>query len=139
MVEFNPDGSIKLPGAMGRQKEERENLMRRGRCISITKEVVSDRSPKQCALHIKLSDGFMNNGFIERIYGFFKNQSEVPSDIEKVNHKEYKIKIGTSFRRCTECNSLICRLRESFNGRIIEDKGSCSFKERNFCYEDYFD
>lgn len=138
MMEFNPDGSIRLPGSLGKRKEEREYKLKSEKCVLFTKEVVSEKAPKKCVLHLNLSDAFMDNGFVEKIYYYFKNKADVPTKLIKLNDKEFDIEIGTCFRRCSDCNSLIARFREHLFGNVIEEKGSCHFKERIFHYEDYF-
>ena len=140
MVEFNPDGSIKLPGQLGRKHEGDKEKLRRQRCIKIKREVISFTAPKKCVLHITLSEAFSDNRFIENIYNYFKEKATVPNKIKKINEKQFEVEIGTEFKRCSECNSLINRYREFLDGSIIEEKGSCTFegRKRNFCYEDYF-
>jgi len=141
MVEFNPDGSIKLPEQFARNKEENKEKLKIRRCIKVTREVRSFTAPKKCILHITLSEAISDNRFIETIYNYFREKATVPNKIEKLNEKEFKVEIGTDFRRCSDCNSLIYRYREFLDGNIIEEKGSCTFegRKKNFCYEDYFD
>ena len=101
---------------------------------------MSFTAPKKCVLHITLSDAFSDNVFIETIYNYFKEKAAVPSNIKKINEKEFEVEIGTDFRRCTDCNSLIKRYREFLDGNIIEEKGGCTFggEKKNFSYEDHF-
>jgi transcriptional accessory protein Tex/SPT6 len=142
MVEFNADGSLKLPDWLANQKAENEAKLKTQKCIKIKKQVVSSRTPKSCALNITLSDAFSDNRFIETIYNYFREKSEVPSKLIKINEKEFKVEIGTCFRRCSDCNNLVRRFREFLEGCIIEDNGSCTYENKlqsNFCYEDYFD
>ena len=141
MVEFNPDGSIKLPEQFARNKEENKEKLKSRRCIKITRQIVSFTSPKKCILHIILSDVISDNRFIGNIYNYFKEKASVPTKIEKLNDREFKIEVGTDFRRCSDCNSLINQYREFLDGNIIEEKGSCTFEgmKKNFSYEDYFD
>ncbi len=140
MVEFNPDGSIKLPTQFARKKEENKEKLKHQRCIKIRRDVVSFSPPKKCSLHITLSERINDNRFIENIYRYFKGRAAVPSKIRKIDEKKFEIEIGTDFRRCTDCNSLINQYREFLDGNIIEEKSSCTFEGRkNFCYEDYFD
>ena len=141
MVEFNPDGSIKLPEHLAKKKQEDEYRLQKGRCILIKKELISDRSPKKCSLHIKLSEAFSDNNFVDVIYKYFNENSEVPSKLIKLNDKEFDVEIGTCFSRCRDCNSLVARFRDHLDGNIIEDKGSCTFEGRkqSFCYEDHFE
>ena len=136
-VEFNPDGSIKLPGQLSRNKEETKEKLKLRRCMKIKREMVSFSAPKKCVLHITLSDVILDNRFIDTIYGYFKDKASVPNNIKKINEKEFDIEIGTDFRRCTDCNSLINRYKEFLE--VIDEKGSCTFEGRNFSYEDYFE
>jgi hypothetical protein len=139
MIEFNPDGSLKLPGYMAKQNEERINKLKNQRCIKIQRELVNLTSPKKCRLSITLSEAITDNRFIENIYNEFNQNSTTPMKINKINDKQYEIEIGTEFKRCTECNSLINRYRDFLGGNVIDEKGKCTFQiRRNFCYEDYF-
>ncbi len=142
MVEFNPDGSLKLPGQILAKKEENEKKMRSQKCIKIRREVINFSAPKKCVLEITLSDAYNgDHRFINTIYGYFKNRATVPNKLTQINDKEFEIEIGTDFRRCSDCNSLINQFREFLDGNLIEEKGSCTFagQKRNFEYEDYFD
>ncbi len=140
MIEFNEDGSLKLPEAYKKNKLDKENRMKNARCIKVKKEILSFDSPKKCLLRITLSEKMTDNRFINTIFNYFNQQSEVPAKISKINEKEFEVEIGTCFRRCTDCTSLIRRLREFLDGNLIEEKGECTFSTgRNFCYEDYFD
>lgn len=136
MVEFNPDGSIKLPEQFARNNEK----LKSQRCIKIKREIVNFSAPKRCILHITLSDVITDDRFIETIYNEFKQRASVPSSLKKINEKQFDVIIETDFRRCSDCNSLINEYRE-FLGMIIDEKGSCTFEGRmkNFCYEDYFE
>ena len=138
MVEFNPDGSIKLPTSIAANQERKELKLKKERCVLIKKELV-DFKPKKCVLHIKVSEAFENSDFVSNIFTSFKNQADTPSKLLKINERGFDIEIGTDFRRCSDCNSLIRRFREYLDGNIIVDKGSCIQKERSFAYEDYFD
>lgn len=140
-MEFNPDGSIKLPDRLLKQKKDNEFRMKNGLCATIKKEIISDKSPKQCSLRITLSEKFANNDFVTNIYSQFMDSSEVPSKFSKINEREFKVEIGTCFSRCRDCASLVNRFREFLEGNLIEVKGGCSFEsaKSSFCYEDYFD
>ncbi|MBU0628086.1 MAG: hypothetical protein KKC75_02770 [Nanoarchaeota archaeon] len=137
MVEFNPDGSIKLPEQFARNKEK----LKSQRCIKIKRELVNFSAPKRCVLHITLSDVITDDRFIETIYNEFKRRASVPSSIKKINEKQFDVTIETDFRRCSDCNSLINKYREFIEGALIEEKGGCTFegRKKNFCYEDYFE
>ena len=140
MYQFNPDGSIKVPEAFEKQTKEKEHRLKTQRCILVRKEVVSDKSPKKCLLRITLSDAFTDSGFVKKTYGYFMGNSEVPSKLTKVNDKEFEVEIGTCFRRCSDCNSLIRQFKDFLDGNVIEEQGSCTYegKSQHFCYEDHF-
>jgi hypothetical protein len=138
-MEFNPDGSIKLPEKFAKQKQDRENRLKNSKCILIRKDIVDTRSPKKCVLRIKLSDAIYDNSFVHNVYNVFRERAEVPTKLKKLNEKGFEVEIGTCFRRCSDCNALIARFRNSINGSVIEDSGSCTFEKRKFDYEDYFD
>ncbi len=139
MIEFNPDGSIKLPGSIAEEKDKKNYRMRSTRCASVRKELVSKYPPKTCKLHVKLSERINDPKWIELAFDKFRTNAETPVKVVKIDDKEYDIEIGSNFRRCSECNMLVGRLRDILDGNVIVDKGSCTFKEREFCYEDYFE
>jgi hypothetical protein len=141
MVEFNPNGSIKLPDGLAKKAEDNKNKMQRQRCIKITKDVVSFTAPKKCILHITLSESFSDNRFIHTTYDYFNQKAAVPTKIKQIGDREFQVEIGTDFRRCSDCSSLIGKYREFLDGNLIEEKGSCTFEGRqnSFSYEDYFD
>ncbi|MBW2976663.1 hypothetical protein KY347_04415 [Candidatus Woesearchaeota archaeon] len=140
MEWFNPDGSIRLPERILKQQKESEFRMREGLCAAVEKEVVSDKSPKKCILHITLSEKIKDTSFVEGIYSRFMGSSDVPSRLSRKSNNEFEVEIGTCFSRCKDCASLLNRFREFLDGNVILKKGSCSYEERNqpFCYEDYF-
>lgn len=141
MIDFNSDGSIKLPEFMSKHKQEKEDRLKKGKCVLIKKEAVSFTAPKKCMLHLRLSDAITDTKFIETIYRQFNQNSKVPSKILKINEKEFDIEIGTHFMRCSDCSNLIKRFREFLYDNVIEEKGNCTYeiKSKNFCYEDYFE
>ena len=140
MIEFNSDGSIKLPDNLARQKQENIQRMQCQRCMKIHKEIVNSHSPKKCALQITLSDAIKDNRFVQTLYDEFKQRASVPSKLKQNSDKEFEVEIGTDFRRCSDCCSLINKYREFLDGNVIEEKGTCTFEGRkNMAYEDYFD
>lgn len=138
MVEFNPDGSIKIPAAIAANQEKKELKLKKERCILIKKELV-DFKPKKCILHIKVSEAFTDTSFVSDIFASFQKQADTPSKLIRLNEREFDAEIGTDFKRCTDCNRFVRMLREFLEGNMIEEKGSCTQKERVFAYEDYFD
>lgn len=141
MIEFNPDGSIKLPDHVNKSKQEDEVKMRSRRCLQIERDIVSDKSPKKCRLKITLSDPIDDHRFINTIYDYFKESSTTPTKLEKIGPQVYVLEIGTDFRRCSDCEQIRNRYREFMNGVVIEKKNGCSYEGKRafFSYEDHFD
>lgn len=141
MAEFNPDGSLKLPSELVRSKSEKEERLKKGNCILIKKEILSFVAPKKCVLHIILSEAIKDNRFIDNIHKYFCENSTVLTKVIKINEKEFNIEIGTDFKRCSDCSQIIARFKEFLDGNIIEEKGNCTYEQRNnsFYYEDYFE
>jgi len=137
MIEFNADGSIKIPERIAGEKRLNEEKLKNQRCMKIKKEVVSFDSPKKCMLRLRLSDSVSDSRFVKNIYDEFEENSTVPSKFSGINEKEFEVEIGTEFRRCTECCSLVAKYKGFIE--VIEEKGNCAFEQRNFCYEDYFE
>lgn len=138
MVEFNADGSIRLPGVLQQNKDKNEHRMKSTRCLKIRKEAVSTYAPKKCVLYLELSTLLPNN-FVEQQHNFFKLKSETKTVLTKIDEKNFEIEIHSDFKRCSECRQLVSRYREFMDGSVIEDKGTCTLKERAFAYEDHFD
>jgi hypothetical protein len=144
MVEFNPDGSLKVPAFMTENKKAKELRLKKGNCILIKKEIVSFKPPKKCKLQLQLSEAITNNEFITKVYKYFSEKAETPTKITKINEKEFEVEIGTNFRRCSDCNNLIRKFNEFLDGNTIEEKGNCTYennftRKQVFCDEDYFD
>ena len=141
MVEFNSDGSLKLPGHMQENIAKKENKLKTQRCIKIRKDIVSSYSPKSCKLIITISEAINDSKFVGSVYQFFREKASVPTSLHKVSDKEFYIDVGTHFKRCSDCTALISRYRDYLDGNLIEENGTCTFvrKEREFAYEDYFD
>ena len=141
MVEFNEDGSLKLPGYIQKQNNENQNKMQKQHCIKIKKNITSFTAPKECLLNIEISEALTDIRFLINIFNEVDKKAETPLKFEQTDIKEFQIKVGTSFRRCSECTSIINRYREHLSGNVILDKGSCTYEDRrqNFSYEDYFE
>ena len=136
MIGFNPDGSIKIPGALVESKLKIENRLKRDRCMFVRKDLV-DFKPKKCVLHLRVSDAFFDSSFVSSVLNAFR--SSVSVKLAKISEKEFTIEIGTDFKRCSDCTALLNKFREYFDGNLIEDRGSCSMKERVFGYDEYFE
>ncbi|MDA1197144.1 MAG: hypothetical protein O2779_04225 [Nanoarchaeota archaeon] len=140
-MEFNPDGSIKLPSYAIKKKQNDKFRLTSAHCLQVTKEVVDFHAPKKCTLHIKLSDKIQDTSFVRNIHKRFDAYAEVPTKIKQIGEKEFDVEIGTCFRRCTDCTKFIGMLKEHMVGNVIENKGNCTFEpyQKNFEFEDYFD
>jgi hypothetical protein len=140
-MEFNPDGSIKLPDKLQKRTDQNANKLLNQKCIKIRREIVSDYAPKKCHLNITLSKAIHDNRFITNIFNEWKSNIDTPSNLKKINENEFLVEVNTSFRRCTECNKLINTYREFLYSNLIDEKGTCTFEGfmKNFHYEDYFD
>ena len=142
MIEFNPDGSIKLPHHMVNRQREEEQKMSCQHCMKIKRNLVSTSPPKKCVLEITLSKPIIDSFFVENLYNYFKQNASTPTNIKKIDSHSFEIEIGTDFKRCSDCSSLISKYREHLSGNIIEEKGNCTFQTRvsqNWSDEDYFD
>jgi hypothetical protein len=141
MIQFNPDGSIKVPGNIARNTAVNLSKMQNERCIKFRKEVVNYRSPKKCAIYLALSQKIDDARFIETIYNEFSKKTEAATSLIRLSDKEYKVEIGTTFKRCTDCCNFVNELKGFLYDNMIEEKGSCTFERtyRKFSYEDYFD
>ncbi len=130
-MEFNPDGSLKIPENM--QKPDPKIKLDTEKCVHVRRDVIYDRSLKKCRLHVTFSK--LMSPVLEKTF------SETPAKINQITEKEFQVDIGTSFRRCSECNAFVKRLSEKSFGNIIEDKGTCTYQGRtqSFSYEDYFE
>ena len=142
MVEFNPDGSIKLPSKIASMKNQDANKMQNSRCMKVRRDIVNSKAPKSCELFLVLSHKITDHRFVNTIFHEVYGKSETPMKLHQIGDNEYKVVIGTSFRRCSECCSLVNKYRSFLYSNLIEDSGMCTFKQNqqsNFCYEDYFE
>ena len=99
MVEFNADGSIKLPGRLGEQKEKDILRMKNERCIRVKKEIVRHHAPKECVLRIELSAAIDDARFIRTIYDQVLARASVDMDFTISDGAVIEIRIGTDFKR----------------------------------------
>ncbi len=139
MVEFNPDGSIKLPSHMQKSREEKEYKMKHHKIMKVRREVTKLDAPKECILHLTLSDAITDDRFITTIFNQVQSRLSTPTKLERQDEKNFTIKVGTDFKRCSDCTLMRAEFRE-FLGNIIDEKGNCTYEGRkSFSYEDYFD
>lgn len=139
MLQFNSDGSIKLPEKMANSRSRKQDKMRNERALILRKEIICKTSPKKCKLTLFLSDKIEDSRFVETIFNQVKINFETPVKLFKENRREFYIEIGTAFKRCTECSKLINEYRQFINGNFFEENWGCTFKPREMCYEDHFE
>lgn len=140
MVEFNPDGSLKLPSHITNKLEEDKSKMKNQRCVKIKKEVVSYKPPKKCVLQLRLSEAFKDKAFVQNIFKSVNEKSVSPMSIKQLSDYDFEITIGSDFKRCSDCSALIRAYKEFLYNNVIEDKGTCTYEGiKQFNYEDYFD
>ena len=123
-MEFNADGSLKLPG--GYEKKVRK--------INIRKDVISEYAPKKCMLAVT---GDKNR--ISIVLQMFKCDTPLKKT-ETETENGFDIEVGSDFRRCSDCKNLSYKLSAIVNGDCNIDKGTCTAKgeHQKFCEEDYF-
>lgn len=136
MIGFNADGSVMIPNALVESQQRREMKLKKERCMFVRKDVV-DFKPKKCVLHFRISDAVSDSSFVSSLVNAFR--SSVSVKLVKINEKEFTIEIGSDFKRCSDCTALLNKFRGYLDGNLIEDKGSCSMKERVFGYDEYFE
>ncbi len=139
MLQFNADGSVKLPDKMANSKSRKQDKMRNERTIILRKEIVCKTSPKKCRLTLFLSDKIEDTRFVETIFKQTSERFETPVKLDKTNRREIVIEIGTAFKRCTECNKLINEYRQFIGANFFEENWGCTFEPRQLNYEDHFE
>jgi hypothetical protein len=123
MMEFNADGSLKLPGGYAKQMKR----------INIRKDIISEFAPKKCMLSIT---GEKNR--VSQVLSIFS----CDTPIKKIeSEKGFDVEIGSDFKRCSDCKSLSYKLSACVNGDCNIDNGTCTAKgfQQRFCDEDYFE
>jgi hypothetical protein len=124
-VEFNPDGSIKLPGKV-KNKVNVESIFRNHPAISVRRRQISTYNPLRCELIIKASDKVTNPSRIESLFnsarGKFKHMSQL--SIRERNPHEYVVKIVSGSFRCSWCEKFRLYLGKEMNVKLIQE-GTC--------------
>jgi hypothetical protein len=122
VMEFNPDGSIKVPGMFVKQPKS----------MNIRKDVVSEFAPKKCLLSIKGEKNYV-------LFVLSRFTCETP--IKMIDNSDgIDIEIGSDFKRCSDCKNLTYKLSASVKGDCSIDLGTCTAKgsQQKFSDEDYF-
>ena len=79
MMQFNPDGSLKLSSSTIKRKQDDLDRMNNTRCMYLKREMVSFSAPKKCILRIRLSEKIIDNRFIANILKQFASNAETPT------------------------------------------------------------
>jgi len=138
-MQFNPDGSMHIPGREEAQAKKAEK-MKTQQCIHLTKRVTNFEAPKACLLTIKLSEAITDARFVSTIFNAQKKNARTPMTLTMTDIDEFEVVVGTNFLRCTECTKLVHEFKEHLFGNMIETKGNCPYEGRkNFGYDDHFD
>ena len=125
-VEFNPDGSIKLPDRLVKKKIDDEKLFQEQPCIKIIKNQISSSTPLHCELKIQASKKLEDHKDIEKIFrratGKFRHNAQL--SIKKINNREYTVSIISGMYRCDWCNNFKEFIKKELNVEVI-NLGSC--------------
>ncbi len=125
-VEFNPDGSIKLPEGVGKKKEDDDKTFENEKCIKIVRDQISSVTPLKCELRILASEKVENPEKIESIFkhatGKFRHLADL--SIKKINNREYVVTIISGQFRCTWCEQFREFIGTEMDAKVI-NWGSC--------------
>ncbi len=126
--EFNPDGSLKVPESLAKEKEDNDKIFENEPCIRVIRDQVSSVTPLKCELTIEASDKLINFKRIEDLYdlatGKFKHAAKL--SIQKINDKKYVVKIISGQFRCSWCEDFRKYLGEEMGVKVL-NYGSCFF------------
>lgn len=127
-IEFNPDGSMKLPENIVKKREDDEKIFREEPSIRITRDQISQITPLKCELTIGASDKLKNPERIESFYNYAKSAFEhmAQLSIQKLSDKEYVVTIVSGQFRCSWCENFRKHLGKELNAKII-NQGSCFY------------
>ncbi|MBU2637671.1 MAG: hypothetical protein KJ955_01740 [Nanoarchaeota archaeon] len=125
-VEFNEDGSIKLPELITKQKEENKKIFQNEPSIKIIRNQISSVRPLDCELKLHASDKLGNfemiGGLFREAEGKFRHMANL--SIKRVDGKMFIIRIISGQYRCDWCHKFRELLKNEFDSRVI-DEGSC--------------
>ena len=126
-IEFNPDGSIKLPDRMINKRKQEDEVFESRPAIRITRDQVSYVTPLKCELSIEASPLLGNPQRIKALFEYAEERfrHEANLSITKEHEKKYVITIISGKFRCTWCQTFRNYLQNSLDCRMIQ-KGSCS-------------
>ena len=125
-MEFNLDGSIKLPKNVLKKKEDDKKTFLEKPSIRVIRNQISSTTPLKCELTIQASERLSDPKKIESIFkqstGKFSHMAQL--SIKKINNREFLVKITSGMYRCSWCNNFREFLGKEFNVEVI-NQGSC--------------
>ncbi len=126
MVEFNPDGSIKLPEHLIKNQENYDEDFRSKPCVRVVREQISERTPLKCELRIQASPLLR---FPQRITSIFDTASQkfkhgAQLSIRREGEREYVVRIISGRYRCSWCENFRKYLKNEL-GVKVQEWGSC--------------
>lgn len=125
-IEFNPDGSMKLPEEIVNKKENDDKIFQNKPSIRIIRNQSSVETPLTCELCIQASNKLENFDKIESIYkratGKFRHMANL--SFRKINNREYNVTIISGMYRCSWCENFRTFIEGEMNVKVI-NCGSC--------------
>ncbi|HME86894.1 MAG TPA: hypothetical protein VKE88_00595 [Candidatus Nanoarchaeia archaeon] len=132
MVEFNPDGSIKLPSRMLKQAEENNTVFESRPSFRILRNQTSTITPLTCELTIETSK-HLDPSVVERVFNQTKENFRTDAGLSITQFEgKHIVKIVSGFNRCNWCHAFLNNLSDTANARIIRtDRCDDKTKNRN--------
>ncbi|MFH1064704.1 MAG: hypothetical protein V1729_06480 [Candidatus Woesearchaeota archaeon] len=126
-IEFNPDGSIKLPTKMASRRIAQDNTFDNYPCVRVTRDQISHSTPLKCDLIVDVSPKFMYPNRIETMYEFARDRfpHEANMKMVKEGNRRYVISIISGRLRCSWCQAFRNHLQNNLECRFLQG-GSCS-------------
>jgi len=129
-IEFNSDGSIKLPGVLQQKKDERERVFNSVRVVRFVRRAISDY-PLIDDLEIYLSKNIEDPHMLELLFdkakGLFRHEAQIR--LEKRDEREYVVRIISGLYRdswLAEFRAFVC---ESFNAKVQYESNNNDFRK----------
>ena len=118
-VEFNPDGSIKLPGKIRQFKDDQEKDFQDGRVIRMVRRAISDRpliDELQILLSPKIEDPHRVDALFRQATNLFRHMAQLR--ISKYGEREYVVRIVSGQFRDTWISEFRYYLRDQMKTQI---------------------
>jgi len=125
-IEFNPDGSMKLPENLAKKKEDEDRVFQDEPSVRIIRNQISTVTPLTCELVIQASDKLDDFEKIESVFreatGRFRHMADL--SIRKIGDREYTVKIISGMYRCSWCENFRRFIEREMKVKVI-NWGSC--------------